>query len=53
MKLGFYPRLAFDAIRKNKRMYFPYILTGSAMVMMFYIMISLLESPDLRYFSCT
>ncbi len=48
MKKGFYPRLVWDAIRKNKRMYFPYILTGSVMVMMFYIMMSLLESPDLQ-----
>lgn len=48
MRKGFYPKLALDAIRKNKRMYFPYILTGSVMVMMFYIMMSLLESPNLQ-----
>ncbi len=48
MKKGFYSKLAWDAIRKNKRMYFPYILTGSVMVMMFYIMMSMLESPDLQ-----
>lgn len=29
-------------------MNFPYILTGSIMVMMFYILMSLLESPDLQ-----
>lgn len=49
MKKGFYPKLAFHAIQKNKRMYVPYILTGSIMVMMFYILMSLLESPDLQY----
>lgn len=38
MRLGFYPRLAADGIRKNKRMYLPYILTCSGMVMMTYIM---------------
>ena len=26
MKKGFYPKLAFDGIRKNKKMYLPYIL---------------------------
>lgn len=48
MKTVFYPKLAFDAIRKNRRMYFPYILTGSVMVMMYYILMSMLESPDLQ-----
>ncbi len=48
MKTGFYPKLAWDAIRKNKRMYFPYMLTGSVMVMMFYILTSMLDSPDLQ-----
>lgn len=38
MKIGFYPRIAIDGIRKNKRLYFPYILTGCMMVMMFYIL---------------
>lgn len=37
MKIDFYPRLAWDGIRKNKRLYFPYILTCAGMVMMFYI----------------
>lgn len=37
MRLGFYPKLAFDGIRKNKRFYFPYILTCVGMVMMSYI----------------
>lgn len=47
MKKSFYPKLAWDAIRKNKRMYVPYILTGSIMIMMFYILSSLIESPTL------
>lgn len=48
MKKGFYPKLAWDAVCKNRRMYFPYILTGSVMVMIFYILMSLLDSPDLQ-----
>ena len=37
MGIGFYPHLAWDSIRKNKRLYLPYILTCTGMVMMFYI----------------
>ena len=47
MKAGFYPKLAWDGIRKNKRLYFPYILTGAVMVMMYYILSYLIESPAL------
>ncbi len=47
MNLGFYPRLAADGIRKNKRMYLPYILTCVGMVMMFYIIMYLAVSPSL------
>lgn len=45
MKAGFYPRLAFDGIRKNKRMYLPYILACIGIIMMFYIMCFLNFSP--------
>lgn len=37
MKLSFYPKLAWDGIRKNRRLYLPYILTCIGMVMMNYI----------------
>ena len=37
MKLFFYPRLALDGIRKNKRLYSPYLITAAAMVMMYYV----------------
>ncbi len=47
MKLGFYPRLAFDGIRKNSRMFLPYILTCVGMVSMFYIIMYLALSPVL------
>lgn len=44
MKTLFYPKLAWDGIRKNKRMVFPYILTCISMISMFYILI-FLSSP--------
>ncbi len=37
MKFSLYPKLAFDGIRKNKRLYIPYILTCVGMIMMYYI----------------
>ena len=47
MKTDFYPRLAWDGIRKNKRFYLPYILTCAGMVMMFYIIHYLEAMPAL------
>ncbi|MBQ4282706.1 MAG: ABC transporter permease, partial [Lachnospira sp.] len=46
MKAGFYSRLAIDGIRKNKRLYIPYIFTGMVMVMMSYI-VFFLKSTDM------
>ena len=37
MRAGFYPKLAASGMIKNKRMYLPYILTCTGMVMMYYI----------------
>lgn len=48
MKKGFYPKLAFDGIRKNKKMYLPYILTSIGMVMMYYIIIFLQFSQSIK-----
>ena len=48
MKKGFYPHLAFDGIRKNKRLYLPYILTQIGMIMMFYIVIFLRYGQSLE-----
>ena len=45
MKIGFYFKLALTGITKNKKMYYPYILTCICMVMMFYI-ISYLHYSD-------
>lgn len=47
MKKGFYPKLAWMGITKNKRLYLPYILTCAGMVMMFYIISFLYVSPVL------
>lgn len=44
----FYPRLAFDGIRKNKRLYLPYILTQIGMIMMYYIVIFLRYGESLK-----
>ncbi len=38
MKTAYYPRLAHDGIRKNKRMFIPYIITTVCMISMFYIL---------------
>ena len=37
MKKAFYLRLAWDGIKKNKKLYLPYILTCVGMIAMFYI----------------
>lgn len=47
MKVGFYPKLAASDIRKNKRMFIPFILTCIGMVMMFYIIMYLAVSDIL------
>ncbi len=41
MKSLFYPKLALDGMRKNKRLYLPYIITSLCMVMMQYIVLFL------------
>ncbi len=45
MKTLFYPRLAWDGIRKNRRMVFPYVLTCICMVSIFYTLV-FLASPE-------
>lgn len=48
MKLNIYPQLAINSIRKNKKLYAPYILTCSGMVMMFYIMAFLAQGKAVK-----
>ena len=51
MKASFYSKLAWEGIRKNKKLYYPYILSGSIMVIMYYILSFLVESPALSHMS--
>ena len=37
MRASFYPKMAWDGIRKNRRLYLPYLITCMVMVMMHYI----------------
>ena len=45
MRINVYPKLAWEGIRKNKRLYVPYIAMGALMVMMFYLLRFLKDSP--------
>ncbi len=47
MKMVFYPKLAWDGIAKNKKIYAPYIMTCIGMVMMYYIVYFLSKSTAL------
>lgn len=44
MKL--YRHLAWDGIRKNSRLYVPYLLTGAGTVSFFYILVALARLPE-------
>ena len=48
MRKGFYSKLAWTGIRKNKKLYTPYLLTCIGMVMMFYIVSFLSTSKVLK-----
>ena len=45
-----YPRLAWQGITKNKRLYLPFLLTCVGMVTMTYILLSLAPPPSSRPF---
>ncbi len=56
MKLGFYPRLAWTGIKKNRRLFVPYILAASGVAAVFYILFYLASSSvfdDMRGGSST
>lgn len=44
MRPGFYLRLAIDGIRKNRRLYLPFILTSAGIAAVFYILMFLQQS---------
>lgn len=46
--MRFYIRLAIDGIRKNSRLYIPYLLTCIGTTMMFYILLSLSYSSQIK-----
>lgn len=48
MKQGFYFRLAASGIRKNRRLYLPYLLTCTGMVMMYYMIAALAYSTPMQ-----
>lgn len=50
MKLGLYPKIAADGIRKNGKLYVPYIATCILMIAVFYIMHLLGYSDMLKNF---
>lgn len=51
MKRAFYLRLAWDGIRKNKKLYIPYILTCVCMTAMFYIVSFLCKEDSVQNIS--
>lgn len=48
MRAGFYPKIAWEGIKKNKRFYLPYVLTCMGVVMMTYIIHYLAAMPNLQ-----
>ena len=51
MKIGLFPKIAADGIRKNGRIYVPYIATSILMIAVFYIMHLLGYSDIMKGFS--
>ena len=51
MKRGLYARLAWTGMRKNRRLYLPYLLSCAGMVLMFYILMGLSGSEVLGHMS--
>lgn len=49
MNASFYPKLAFDGMKKNSRLYIPYILTCVGMVTMHYIASFLQYSDSIKF----
>ncbi|MGN1345650.1 MAG: FtsX-like permease family protein, partial [Eubacteriales bacterium] len=49
MNIGFFPKLALDGIRKNKKLYAPFLLTCVGMVAMYYIMLFLATTPTMEH----
>ena len=48
--MAFFPKLAWNNISKNKKIYLPYMLTSSGIIMMFYIVFHLNQDPEVTTF---
>lgn len=48
MNIGFYPKLAWTGIQKNRKLYLPYLLTCAGMVSMHYIISFLSDGENLQ-----
>ena len=48
MKIGFYSKLAIGAVKKNKKIYSPYIFTGIGLIMMSFILSFLSNSDKIK-----
>lgn len=49
MKAGFFPKLAWDSIKKNRRVYLPFMLTCQLCVCMFYLLQALCDNPNIQH----
>lgn len=49
MRKGFFLKLAVSSIRKNRKVYYPYMLTAALTTAMLYIMASLKSNPDMPF----
>lgn len=45
MRGGFYPKIALTGMKKNRRLYLPYLFTCIGMIMMYYIILFLAKNP--------
>lgn len=48
MRIGFYPKLAASNMKKNRKTYFPYMLTCILTIAMFYVFKSLAHNPGIE-----
>ena len=49
MRKAFYPKLAFDSLKRNRQIYIPYIFTGIVTIMMYYIFGTIVKNEGLNY----
>ncbi|MCR1840530.1 ABC transporter permease [Murimonas intestini] len=47
MRNSFYPKMALTNIRKNGRMYLPYMIASICTIMMFFMMMTIIDNPGI------